>query len=68
MDLFGPLKARSIPGAKYIMVMTDAFSKYTELAANVEKSAETVVKSFLSIGFAVTAFQGSLYLIQERNF
>ena len=33
MDLFGPLKTRSASGQKYIMVMTDAFSKYTELAA-----------------------------------
>jgi len=46
MDLFGPLKSRSVSGAKYIMVMTDAFSKYTELSAIIDKTAETVAKSF----------------------
>ena len=46
MDLFGPLKVRSANGKKYIMVMTDAFSKYTELAAICDKKADTVAKAF----------------------
>jgi len=46
MDLFGPLKTRSASGNKYIMVMTDAFSKYTELSAIVDKSADSVARSF----------------------
>ena len=46
MDLFGPLKVRSANGKKYIMVMTDAFSKYTELAAICDKKADTVAKVF----------------------
>ena len=46
MDLFGPLKVRSAKGKKYIMVMTDTFSKYTELAAICDKKAETVGKVF----------------------
>ena len=46
MDLFGPLKVRSAHGKKYIMVMTDAFSKYTELAAIEDKKAETVARAF----------------------
>ena len=41
MDLFGPLKVWSAHGKKYIMVMTDTFSKYTELAAIVDKKADT---------------------------
>ena len=46
MDLFGPLKVRSANGKKYIMVMTDAFSKFTELAAICDKEADTVAKAF----------------------
>ena len=46
MDLLGPLKVRSANGKKYIMVMTDAFSKYTELVAICDKKADTVVKVF----------------------
>ena len=43
MDLFGPLQCRSASGKKYILVITDAFSKYTELSAIPDKSANTVV-------------------------
>ena len=47
MDMFGPLKVRSANGKKYmVMVMTDAFSKYTELAAICDKKADTVAKVF----------------------
>ena len=46
MDLFGPLRVRSASGHKYIMVMTDAFSKYTELAAIPDKSADSVARAF----------------------
>ena len=45
MDLFGPLKTGAA-GNKYICVITDAFSKYTELAAIPTKDAETVAKCF----------------------
>ena len=46
MDLFGPPKVRSANGKKYIMVMTDTFWKYTELAAICDKKADTVAKVF----------------------
>ena len=46
MDLFGPLKVRSAGGKKYIIVMTDAFTKYTELAAISDKTAVTVARAF----------------------
>ena len=46
MDLFGPLRCRSASGKKYILVITDAFSKYTELSAIPDKSANTVARSF----------------------
>ena len=40
-DLFGPLKT-SETGNKYVLVITDAFSKWTELVAIPNKEAETV--------------------------
>ena len=46
MDLFGPLKANSPAGNKYIMVITDAFSKYTELVPIHNKEAATVARAF----------------------
>ena len=41
VDLFGPLKT-SESGKKYILVMTDAFSKYAEIVSTENKEAETV--------------------------
>lgn len=45
MDLFGPL--RSNTPNKYILVMTDAFTKYAELAAIPNKQSDTVAKAIL---------------------
>ena len=41
MDLFGPLKT-SDSGKKYVLCMTDAFSKYAEMVAVPNKEAGTV--------------------------
>jgi len=41
VDLFGPLKT-SDSGKKYVLVMTDAFSKYVEIVATPNKEAETI--------------------------
>ena len=46
MDWFWPLKTRSASGRKYIIVMNDAFSKYTELAAIPDKTAVSVARAF----------------------
>ena len=43
IDLFGPLKVSST-GKKYILVMTDAFSKYAELVAIDNKTAPNVAR------------------------
>jgi hypothetical protein len=43
-DLFGPLKT-SDSGKKYILCMTDAFTKYVELVALPDKEAETVAQA-----------------------
>ena len=46
-DLFGPLKA-SGNNKKYILCMTDAFTKYVELVALPNKEAETVAEAIFS--------------------
>ena len=46
MDLFGPLKSRSASGNKLILVITDAFTKYTELVPLHNKEASTVARAF----------------------
>ena len=46
VDLFGPLKT-SGSGKKYILVMTDAFTKYVELVAIPDKEAKTVTSAIL---------------------
>ena len=46
IDLWGPAKTRSHADNKYVMVMTDAWSKVVELAAIPEKTAEEVAKTF----------------------
>ena len=43
IDLFGPLKTRSPSGNT--MIMTDGFTKYTELVAIPNKSAETCARA-----------------------
>ena len=47
MDLFGPLKTTS-SGKKYILCITDAFSKYAELVAIPDKEATTVASALFS--------------------
>ena len=46
VDLFGPLKVTE-GGKKYVCVITDAFSKYVELAAIPDKSAKTVARTIM---------------------
>ena len=46
VDLFGPLITDE--GEKYILVMTDAFSKFTQLAPIRNKSAEVVRDAFVA--------------------
>jgi hypothetical protein len=41
MDLFGPCKTSDM-GNKYILTITDAFTKYSEIVALPNKEAETV--------------------------
>ena len=45
-DLYGPLST-SEKGKKYVLVMTDAFTKYVELAAIKDKTAEEVVGAIM---------------------
>jgi hypothetical protein len=47
MYLFGPLKDTS-SGKKFILYVTDAFSKYAELVAIPDKSATTLASALFS--------------------
>jgi hypothetical protein len=47
MDLFGPLKTMPL-GKKFILCVTDAFSKYAELVAIPDKSAATIASALFS--------------------
>ena len=42
MHFLGPIKPESTNGNKYILVMTDAFSKWTEVVALPNQTAEAV--------------------------
>jgi transposase InsO family protein len=50
IDLFGPLNV-SASGKKFVMVMTDAFTKYVELAALPDKTAVSVAEALMSFWF-----------------
>ena len=64
MDLLGPLKT-SEQGNKYILVITDAFSKYTVMQAIPDKKAETVAKAFFEKW--VTLFTCPKVLISDNG-
>ena len=48
IDLFGPL-ATSGSGKKYVMAITDSFTKYVELIAIPNKEARTVAKAIMDV-------------------
>jgi hypothetical protein len=48
MDLFGPLNTKSLKKKKFIMCITDVFSKYAELVTIPDKSAPTVASALFS--------------------
>lgn len=50
-DLFGPLKS-AIGDKKYILSITDAFTKYAELKVILSKDATTVAKANYDDGSA----------------
>jgi hypothetical protein len=64
MDLLGPLKTTTA-GNKYIMVITDAFTKYAEVIAIENKEAKTIARVFFerwicrfSVPWAIVTDQG----------
>jgi len=67
MDLFGPLKTAQ-SGAKYILCMTDAFTKYVELAAIPNKEAETVADRFFNKWICRYGAPKEIFTDQGREF
>jgi transposase InsO family protein len=49
MDFMGPFKPPSSQGNKYIMVVTDYFSKYVEVRALPDQTAITTADAFLDM-------------------
>jgi len=47
MDFLGPIKPESINGNKYILVMTNAFYKWTEVVALPNQTAETTCRTMM---------------------
>ena len=47
MDFLGPIKPESLNGNKYVLVMTDAFSKWTEVVALPNQKAETTCRALM---------------------
>ncbi|KZS10124.1 Uncharacterized protein APZ42_025482 [Daphnia magna] len=46
-DFLGPIKPESSKGRKYVLVMTDAFSKWTEVVALLDQTAETTCRALM---------------------
>ena len=63
MDLFGPLKTRSASGNKLILVITNAFTKYTELVPlhNKEVSFERWICRF-GVPTAIVSDRGKEFM------
>ena len=64
VDLFGPLKTSSA-GRKFVMVMTDAFSKVVELAATEDKQASTIARAFFERW--ICRYTAPRYLVSDRG-
>jgi hypothetical protein len=47
MDFLGPVKPASLSGNKYVLVLTDAFSKWTEVVALPNQTAETTCRALM---------------------
>ena len=47
MDFLGPIKPESSNGNKHVLVMTDAFSKWTEVVALPDQTAETTCRALM---------------------
>ena len=47
MDFLGPIKPESSKGNKYVLVMTDAFSKWTDVVALPDQTAETTCRALM---------------------
>jgi hypothetical protein len=67
MDLFGPLKT-SEQGKKYILCMTDAFTKYVELVALPNKETITVMTAFFYKWICRYGVPGEIISDQGKEF
>jgi hypothetical protein len=66
-DLFGPLKTTE-KGKRYILCMTDAFTKYVELVAIPDKEAVTVASAFFNRWICRYGTPGELITDKGKEF
>ena len=66
-DLFGPLKT-SEKGKKFILVITDAFTKYAELIAIANKEADTVTEAIFNNWICRFGIPAELVTDQGKEF
>ena len=67
MDLFGPLKISS-QGKKFVLCLTDAFTKYTVMLAIDNKEAPTVGKAIFENWVCKFGTPSNLFPITAKNF
>ena len=67
VDLVGPLRTTNA-GNKYVMVITDAFTKYAEVAPIVNKEAETVAQTLFERWIVRHSAPATLVTDQGREF
>jgi transposase InsO family protein len=67
-DLFGPARSTSEKGNRYILVMTDAFTKYAELVAIPNKEATTVAQAIMERWICRFSAPKELVTDQGREF
>lgn len=66
-DLFGPLKT-SEKGKKFILVITDAFTKYIELVATENKEADTIANNIFNTWICRFGIPAELVTDQGKEF
>ena len=66
MEFLGPIKPESPNGNKHVLVMTDAFSKWTEVIALPDQTAEKLVEPRWIKSFSIMGRRKLLLQIEGR--
>jgi hypothetical protein len=66
MEFLGPIKPESPNGNKHVLVMTDAFSKWTEVIALPDQTAEKLVEPRWIKSFSIMGHRKLLLQIEGQ--